>query len=379
MRKLWFLGLITLAIGLLLVGCAPVATPAPAMPQAPTSPAASEAARAVSPEEVSWAKVVVEAKKEGKLTWYGTVLSAVHLPVTRAFEDRYGIKVDVLGGRGAEWLERLRTEKRMGQIVGDITEGSSSHTESMRQAGILASSADIPVFQEQGVWNQEPWVLDQERKYFKYNLFYLGPHINTKLVSPEEAAKLKSWHDFLDPRWKGRMSLVDPILSVSSNYFIMYLKLGLLDQEFLRALGRQQIKFSVSPTDDAAKLARGEIDVALMGSGNSMPSFINEGAPIKALDMKEGVVTGGSVFAAINNSPHPNAAKVFLNWIFSKEGQTLVSQALLNKPVRKGAPDFTPEPLKVEHKNPVEITTERNEWIAQAFQEKQLIPFLKPK
>ena len=378
MIKRWHLvGLVVLA--LILAACAPksapVSAPSIAAPQA-VVPVPAPAGPTRSSEDVAWQKVLEAAKKEGILTVY-TASYTIPLEMQQAFQSATGIRLEVISGRGVEFQERLKTEKRMGRMVADVIDNAGTQMETVKD--ILANSTDLPVFRERDVWNQEPWTLDPEKKYFAYQILYLGPYINTKLVSTDDEAKLKSWRDFLDPKWKGKMVVQDPRLGTMAAYFNVHLKKGLLDEAFMLALGRQQLQFALNKGDVAKAVAIGDAPIALIAATSDTPAYIAQGLPVKMLDMKEGVWRGGAAVGRVEKSPHPNAAKVFLNWLFTTQGMTELSKATLLQPMRKGVVDLRPEPLKAPVKNALDIDAEAIKWINAAVSEKTVISWLMPK
>jgi len=132
--KKWLLSLCVL-IGVLLTACAPQSAPASAPTQAPTlAPAQTvPVAKTLTKEEASWNTVVEAAKKEGYLSVYSyNMVGDVGVAVSRAFKAKYGITADIITGRGAEFVERVKTEKRMGRLVADVNDGSSVHSEIMK-------------------------------------------------------------------------------------------------------------------------------------------------------------------------------------------------------------------------------------------------------
>ena len=378
-RRWYIVALVSLLV--ILAACAPKSAPVSAPPiAAPQAvvPVPAPAGPARSPEDIAWQKVVEAAQKEGSLTDYS---SSFIIPpeMQQAFMATTGVKLDVISGRGVEQVERLKTEKRMGSMLADILDNNTTQMEEAKGLGLLASSADLPVFRERDVWNQEPLGLDREGKYLPYYIIYLAPHINTKLVSTDDEAKLKSWRDFLDPKWKGKMVVQDPRLGTMAAYFNVHLKKGLLDEAFMLALGRQQLQFALNKGDVAKAVAIGDAPIALIAATSDTPAYIAQGLPVKMLDMKEGVWRGGAAVGRVEKSPHPNAAKVYLNWLFTPQGQTEISKATLTQPIRKGVVDLRPEPLKAPVKNALDIDAEAIKWINAAVSEKTVISWLMPK
>ncbi|MDO8637229.1 MAG: hypothetical protein Q7R34_13530, partial [Dehalococcoidia bacterium] len=159
--KRWLSGGLIISIVFVIVAlaaCTPKATPvtstqAPTAPTTPASPTSN-----VSPptsQDAAWDKVVEAAKKEGKINfynWYFTEGRGGRV-LEQAFEAKYGIELSAIQGRGAEFTERLKTEKRIGQMVADVVEGSSLHMENMRLAELLKPTIDMPVMKEKDVWH----------------------------------------------------------------------------------------------------------------------------------------------------------------------------------------------------------------------------------
>src|SRR3990170_6147689 len=114
-----WLSMLALLTGLLaLAGCAAEekATPAPASPTAAVKPA----------WEQEWEQTVAAAKREGKVAVAGPVGTDVRRALTEPFEKKYGISVEYLGQRGAEFGTRVRTERAAGQYLWDVYIGGTT-------------------------------------------------------------------------------------------------------------------------------------------------------------------------------------------------------------------------------------------------------------
>ena len=371
LRSGWIL--VIAGLSFILATCSPSPSQQTSPATAPT-PAATikPASGPVNPTDDAWATLIEAAKKEGKVNVYSyTWVGDIGLNVSKAFKDKYGIRLDILTGRGAEFLERLKTEKRMRQQVADITEGSSVHLGNMKIEGLLVSLTDkLPSFQEKGVWLVEPTAIDpQDKANLAYRIIEYSPYINTKLVKPEEAPK--SWNDFLDPKWVGKMTLLDPNLSPGTyQSIVVFMDAKVWDEKYVKNLYQQKLRFTVSEYDDLRILARGESYITLKSADGTAAQLANDNAPIQAIDMKEGMVVTTSSSAAIAGSPNPNAGKLFLNWMFSAEGQSIIGKAQSNKMVRKDVPDFRPKAVQLTMTKPLVISNEQLDKATALFREK---------
>lgn len=379
--KRWYtiVGLVA-ALALVFAACAPKAAPAPSAP-APSAPApvsvpASNIPPATS-QDAAWAKVVEAAKKEGKVnvyTWGWT--GDIGLAMARGFEKKYGIKLDQITGRGAEFLERIKTEARMGNVVADFWEGASGHSENMKLAGLLDPTPDLPALREKDAFLVNPLAYSREGYYLVENQFFLGLHVNTNLVKPGEEPK--AWVDLLDPKWKGRIIFSDPVVSIATSYFAVLIDQKRLTLDYLEKLGKQDLKFDPSTPGTANKLARGEAAVGYF-STNETTSLAREGAPIRIIDTREGIFANGLGVARVKGGPHPNATRLLLDWVLSQEGQDTLGKAKGVLSVRKDVPDYQHPAAQLKPQNPVFITNELNDLVAKVFVEKQYVPLLKPK
>ncbi|MDO8636955.1 MAG: extracellular solute-binding protein [Dehalococcoidia bacterium] len=323
-------------------------------------------------EEAAWQKVVSEAKKEGIVTAYSfNWVGDVGLTVKKSFEDKYGIKLEILTGRGAEFEERVKTERRMNQMLGDMTEGSVGSLQSMKMSGLVTSvAADLPALQEKDAWLVQPAYMDPVDKInLGWRQTIDSPWINTNLVKPGEEPR--SWKDLLDPKWKGKISLRDPRLNPAiSSEFVALLDKKIWDEDYMRALHKQGLFYAISTMDEARQLGAGQIHISAIFSGASGGPFAEQGAPIKAISINQGDAVSFGALAAIAKGPHPNTTKVLINWMFSKEGQMVLGKAQANLMARKDVPDYRPPAARTQMINPIIITPAYLDEGTKRYQEK---------
>ena len=145
----------TAILVLLLSACAPKTVSSPE-PTAPRSTAAiplvtTPVAPKISPEEAEWQKVVEAARREGKATIYTWgYIGDTGTQIKNAFKSRYGVDLDIVTGRGAEFTERLKTEKRIGNMIADLTQGASVHLLNMKNLDLLEVAPGLPALRNKG-------------------------------------------------------------------------------------------------------------------------------------------------------------------------------------------------------------------------------------
>jgi len=153
---------------------------------------------------------------------------------------------------------------------------------------------------------------------------------NPKLVTPKE---FKSHKDLLDLKWKGKLILDDPRRAgpgqATLTFFYLHPDLG---PDFIRALGKQQITIMKDFVQEVDAIGQGRYPV-LIGTADFVAiARAKQGVPVAIVDprqLKEGTDTSpaNGALALFNKAPHPNAAKIYINWLLSKEGQTVFARA----------------------------------------------------
>ena len=277
--------------------------------------------------QAEWEKTVSAAKAERQLTIYA---NPGYDAVFAEFEKKYlEIKVVYVTGRGSpDLLPRLLSEQRAGKYIGDLFLAGPTPAFRLHEAEALVPmtlALILPDVVDESKWweGRHPFV-EKERKYiFSFNgVFRTEVVYNTKLVNPKE---LKSYWDLLNPKWKGKMVAYSPILA-PYKFFYHHPDLG---PEFLRRLfSEMEVTLSGDMRQIANWLAVGRFALAVLTSPSEqqITTAREQGLPIglfKPEHFKEGMnlVTGAGSAGLLKRAPHPNAAKVALNWLLSREGQ----------------------------------------------------------
>jgi len=152
-----------------------------------------------------------------------------------------------------------------------------------------------------------------------------------KLVKPEE---IKSYKDLLNPRYKGKMVIDDPRNAgpgqATFTFFYLHPELG---PDFIKALARQELAVFRDYRQELDGIAKGKFLILIGTSDIIAEERMKQGLPIAILDPrqlaeKSDVSPGSGAVGALNRPRHPNAARAYLNWLLSKEGQALFSRTL---------------------------------------------------
>ncbi len=330
----YLIGLISLTLVLVLVSCTgnvPV-TPVEITP-APIS---------VKPEvktgwEAEWQKTLSEARKEGKIIVYGPPGSDIRKALTEGFQKAYpGIEVEYFGATGAMVAPKVKAEKRAGLNTIDFHIGGTQSivSELIQFAAPVEPQFILPEVKDLKYWKDGKLdFADNARKlnfvfavYGKVAIAY-----NPTLLEPQRAQEMSYW-DLTKPELKGKVILRDPrTAGPGQTSFLFLYAHPQLGPDMIRALAKND---PVLTRDDRQLLEWISVGKFAVGVGHSdlqLAELRKLGVPnIKTQPaLKEGTYTtaGFSALIVFADPPHPNAAKVYLNWLLSKEGQTLWTTA----------------------------------------------------
>lgn len=293
------------------------------------------AAAAQADSQPSWDDVLAAAKNEGKVLVAGPPTAEMRQRLPVAFKARYGITVEYIGGRSSDLTARLRAERNAGVYSVDAVlsgiDSMSSFFYKEKMLDPLRPVLMLPEVIDGSKWKKgKLWFVDPDDRYVLRiansvsNLF----HINTNFVKPGD---LRTTADLLDPKWKGLIALEDPVTTGSgSNHAAnLYLQLG---RDFIKKLYIDQkpmLSRDNRVLTDA--LLRGTRPIVLGAEDADVDRMAKEGVRVELLqgfpDLHAPVSAGFGHLGLMNNAPHPNAAKVFVNWMASKEGAELYSRA----------------------------------------------------
>ena len=264
--------------------------------------------------------MLAAAEKEGKVVWYSSVDVKVAEGIKKAFVAQYPkIDVEVERSGSERVFQRINQEYQSNIHNVDVVNSSdASHFLFWKQQKLLAAHTppDVAKFPAQ--------YRDPDGMYFAWRATLDCMAYNTNLVKESEAPK--SYADLLDPKWKGKLVKAHPSYSGTS-LTGTYALIKVLGWDYFEKLAKNGVQQLQSTTAPPKTLASGER--AVMVDGNEYNVFIEMDAksPIKPIYAQEGtpfVTSPTAIFAA---APHPNAARVFQNFLYTVKAQQILVDA----------------------------------------------------
>ncbi len=298
------------------------------------TPIAVKAQSAKTAPQTDWDRVLELGKKEGKVVVSIPASAELRAAIEKQFESRFGIDVEPVVSRASNIIRKIVDEVGAGVRYVDLhIGGSESIVTGLLAEGILEPVDQLMLLPE--VKDPKRWwgghiYIDNARKFAYASLAYQSESLwySPQLMKPEE---VRSFDDFLDEKWKSKIGILDPRTPGSGASMWSYLR-DAKGEGYLKRLVAQKLFISRDQRVLAESLARGKIAAVIGLTYYSYAPFIKAGLSVRPLPTpKEGVyVSGGSGhLTVLKNAPHPNAAKVFINWFLSTEGQQIYSKALV--------------------------------------------------
>lgn len=299
-------------------------------------------------------ELVAAAEAEGEVTWYNS--SAIAGRVTEAFEDLYNIRVTVVQAPATELFTRFEAEAAAGSSVADVfTNTPCNDVDDLITQGYLraVTSDDVSNFDD---FPDE--FLRGEHKSPAFHVLVWSMGINTARVSADEIPS--DWEDLADERWEGRIVLADPMASEAQQDLWNQLssESGI---ELLEAIGANTVSRASSVTPAIEALAAGEGDVMVPAAPGPIANAIDNGAPVENVLMDRTV--GMELCTTMATEPiHPNAARLFMNFLLSEEANVDVINALPGE-----YSPFRPDEIPSGYLEPGSVTQEQVEEVDRAL------------
>ena len=276
-----------------------------------------------------WQRVVAAAKQEGKIVIGAPPGSDFRNEAQAMLKKRFDLDSEFVQAPGPNLMSKIVAEKQAGAVTVDAFLIGPCTGNSLLKSDLfepLAPAMILPEVKDPTKWfGGHLWADNQTGKNMLYSFVaQMTPSIyyNTNLVKPQD---IRSYSDLLDGKWKGKIGLRDPRVPGGGLAMWAFL-LDTKGEEFVRKLAQQDMFISRNARQIADSLAKGGLALTIGVGYRDFDPFLDANLPVKHLPtLKEGTyVSGGNgIFGIIKGAPHPNAAKVFFNWLLSRDGQEL--------------------------------------------------------
>lgn len=280
----------------------------------------------VAPEGLA---TLLNAKKEGKVVFYTTMAATTIQPLVDAFNKKYPfITVEWVRGESPQLYERYVAEKEAGRSSMDILQVSD-------MAIVVDAKAKgyIYYYNSTAYDYYPPEYI--ERGYWGVNrAFVMGVAVNKQFIINKT---FDSWWDILDPSYQGKVVMQDPRTSGSAFIQMYGLRnvLGTRWNEFITGLGQLNPTLETSATLGWTKLVSGDKWMDPWTASYRIVQYPT--APVNITFPEEGTFLVIFPMMIMTGSPHPNAAKIFFDWLLSEEGQEVVTSGSGYYPLRINA------------------------------------------
>lgn len=321
---------LVLIMSLLVVfsSCAPEQKPVQLAVEKPALPQANR-----QDWQEQWDRTVTAAKKEGRVSLYAAYgLADARDVFIDTIKNKFGLDLEMTVARGGQLSAKLTTERSAGLYLADVYMGGMSDIVNSlfpnKMVDTIEPGLILPEIKDPQMWigGKLP-IWDKERRAFS-SLAQIGSRtaINTTMVRPDE---ITAYNDIINPKWKGKIAMTDPTISGSGGSWV-FLAGKLMGTDYIKEVIKQEPFITRDSRLLSEWLARGKYAIGLGIDTSATKTFIQVGAPLYLVPrFREGMELRGSSghVLFINKAAHPNAAIVFVNWMLSKEGQTVLSKA----------------------------------------------------
>lgn len=325
-----------------------------------------------------WDALVKKAEEEGEVAIYATDSIGNAQSIWAAFQKRYP-KIKLLGtsaGRGSDLFPKLFSERRAGKYLADVfLAGPTAVHLNLYPAKVLDPMP--PALVHPNVTDLAKWwqgkhhYVDPEGQYnFMYESALYGPPLsfNTSIVNEKE---IKSAWDLVQPQWKGKLAVLQLNATQGSTALAFVYHHPQLGPKFIERVYRDmEPTFFRDLRQGTDWLSQGKFPICFLCRRIDRAQM--QGLPVAELDPyaiaeRPGIGSGSGAVVLMNRHPHPNAAKVFLNWFLSLEGQIAFRQANTDElrvgSMREDLPLEILPPLARRRKDKDYLFINRPEWM----------------
>jgi iron(III) transport system substrate-binding protein len=270
------------------------------------------------PGRADSAELYEKVGKEGKVVLYSCPGREYVEPLVKELERIYpGIKIETTYGKGSQLEEKIRSEARAGRPVADLFSCGWNSLHRFGAEGYLGQyvSPELKHFPASAV--------DKSGMKLPHSAHVYGIVINTRMVGVED---VRSWADLANPKWKGKLAVQDPRRGGGFSWFVQTLMDPALGESYVRKMGQQKIFFGRTNDLVQSMLVRGEYAIHIAGTEERAAQEAEKGAPLKFIKPRDGAFYTRIGFSMVKNAPHPNATKLYIDFVLSEKGQKLLGE-----------------------------------------------------
>ncbi|MGE5307201.1 MAG: ABC transporter substrate-binding protein [Alphaproteobacteria bacterium] len=279
-----------------------------------------------------WDKIVEAAKNEGKVVVSIPPSRKLRRGIEVAFIRRYGIGIEFVSVRSSASIQKTISEANAGAPYVDLHVGGAEPAVTALLAEKVLDPLE-PYFVLPEVkdpkqwWGGHMWVDNAKRFIYAFAAYQtMSLWCNPNEYKP---ADFQSLDDLLNPKLQGKIGMSDPRTPGSGNLLWSYM-LSVKGEEYLKKFVAQKLLVTRDSRLLGENLSKGKIAVAVGIGYSELLPLIKAGSPVVPLPYpKEGLYTtgGNGHLMVIKNPPHPNAAKVFANWLLGRDGQEIFGRS----------------------------------------------------
>jgi len=280
-----------------------------------------------------WDQIVEAARKEGKVVASIPPSAELRKLMELTFPKRYGIGVEFVPARGGNIIRRMVDESKAGVQYFDLhIGGTESIITGLLPENVLEAVEPFFVLPEvrdpKQWWGGHIWADNAKRFLYPFAAYQtVSFWSNSNEYKPSE---FRSLDDLLNPKLQNKIGISDPRTPGSGSSMWSYMNY-IKGEEYLKRLVAQKLFVTRDLRLLAENLAKGKIAVTSGIAYSEFLPFIKAGLPVTPLPVpKEGLYVSGGYghLTILKNPPHPNATKVFVNWLLGRDGQEVFSRAM---------------------------------------------------
>lgn len=296
-----------------------------------------------------WDQVVAAAKKEGLVVWsfFGAPGAATQRQA-KEFEKLYGIRVELVPGRTGDFEARWNAERAAGKPSIDIRSSGSPENRRLAARDLDQSFGTLPAAAEPGVpWLVDPLV-DVKAGHGHTLMTSAGGYfilVNNKLCPPEMGPR--SYKELEDPKYTGLILLSEPIGPSPGSRWAAYAWKTYGDDHLRKVI--DNVKALTRAEIEAPKqIARGEYGIFIHPTQVGAADIwkLPKPHPFRLVVPEDGVMMLTGATTLLKDAPHPNAARVFMNYQLTKSAQQISADDPGGTFLRK---DVTPKVAELAH------------------------------